>query len=59
MTDSIVTIIWTLFLSIATLVSIYAQAISQFMNAGLYLSLQETKTNTFLRTKIEQIGVGE
>ena len=59
MTDSIVTIIWTLLLSIATLVSIYAQAISQFMNAGLYLSLQETKTNTFLRTKIEQIGVGE
>ena len=59
MTDSIVTIIWTLFVSIATLVSIYSQAISQFMNAGLYLSLQEAKTNTYLRTKIDQIGLGD
>ena len=58
-TDTLFTIIWTIFLTLATVVSIYAQAISQFMNGGLYFSLRETKTNSFLRSKIEQIGLSE
>lgn len=58
-TDTVFTIIWTIFIALATLVSIYAQALSQFMNGGLYFSLQEAKTNSFLRAKIDQIGAGD
>ena len=56
-TGLLFSMIWTVFVALATLISIYMQAITQFLNGGLFYSLQEAKSNSFLRSKIDQIGL--
>lgn len=57
--DTVIKIIYTLVLSILLFLMAYSQALTQFVNGVLYFSLNEQKTNTYLRSKIDQIGVAD
>ncbi len=56
MNQTILKIIWTVILAIVLFLMAYGQALTQFVNGVLYFSLNEQKTNNFLRSRIDQIG---